>query len=68
MLAGPGNMMGPKTLWWGQQTSPELHLPFSCSQASGLNGQKQVGECGGTEGMRKTERRAGWREKYSIES
>lgn len=31
MLGGPGHMVGSGTLWWRLHTSPELHLPFSCS-------------------------------------
>lgn len=43
MLGGQGHLMDPQTSCWRQHTSPELHLPFSSSQASGLCGQRRVG-------------------------
>lgn len=43
MLGGQGRLIGPQTSCWRQHTSPELHLPFSNSQASGLRGQRFVG-------------------------
>lgn len=66
MLGGPGHMVGPRTIWWRQRTSPELHLPFSCSQAEWT--EVGGGGWGGTEGMRQKARRVSWREKCSIES